>query len=489
MSFIGVDVGTAGCKAILLGTNGKILDEASGQYDLLTPQPGWAELNPMQVFEAVKHAISKVAQTAKSDPVRAISVSSMGDTITPCDSNGSPVGNSILAFDTRNIQESGLFKDKFGADWIFKRTGQPVHPTYSIVKILWIKNQKPELFKAAKKYLCYEDFITCQLSGEAVISYSSAGRLMAFDLNEMAWNPELMEMAGIGEGNLAKPVASGERIGKIKPELAEELGLSSDVVIVSGGHDQPCGSLGSGYFKSDYAIDSTGTVEVLLVSCNEPVLTDEMLKANICFWPHVVADRFCTCGQILTAGAAFRWFKDELTDGEAYDTITTKFHDGPTELLFIPHLAGSGTPEFSPTAKGAFFGATLQTKKYEIAKAIIEGVCFELKLNIDLLEKAGIAIEGMRTIGGAAKSEQWMQMKADITGKEIDACHFVNQCPLGAAILAAYGIGFFKSLEETVHFVSHDIKKYIPEKQKQEEYTQKYEHYLRFRSAVFKLYE
>jgi len=489
LSFIGVDVGTAGCKAILLGENRKILAEASGRYDLLTPQPGWAELDPMQVSEAVKWTISTVAQKSKTDPVKAISVSSMGDTVTPCDYEGNPVGNSILAFDTRNIAESDLFKEKLGADWIFKRTGQPVHPTYSIVKILWIKRNNPDLFKAAKKYLCYEDFITCQLSGEAVISHSSAGRIMAFDIKEMKWNADLLGMAGIEECNLAKPMRSGERIGTLKPALAEELGLSGDVAIISGGHDQPCGSLGSGYFKNDYAIDSTGTVEVLLVTRKEPVLTDEMLDANICFWPHVVDGEFCACGQILTAGAAFRWFRDELGSGETYDAITAKFTKRPTELLFIPHLAGSGTPEFSPIAKGAFYGATLQTDRFEIAKAIIEGVCFELKLNIDLLEKAGIAIKGMRTIGGGAQSEPWMQMKADITGKEIEACQFVNQCPLGAAILAAHGIGFFNNLDETKEFINHKTKRYKPHQKHKKEYAQKFENYSRFRSAIFSLYE
>lgn len=484
MSFIGVDVGTAGCKAILLGENGDVLAVAEGQYHLLTPQPGWAELDPNQVFDAVKLAVRKVAHAAKSDPVRAISVSSMGDSIVPCDSAGSPVGNSILAFDTRNIIESDQFKQAFSPEWIFGVTGQPTHPSYSIVKIKWIRDHLPELFKVAGKYLCYEDFITCQLCGEAVISHSSAGRTMAFDIREKVWNEDLLGMAGINEDHMAVPVLSGEPLTQIKPALAEELGLSPDVMVVSGGHDQPCGSLGSGYFENDYAMDSTGTVEVLLVSCSEPILTEEMLTANICFWPHVIDGKFCTCGQILTAGAAFRWFRDELSAGEDYGAITKYFPEMPTELLFIPHLAGSGTPEFCPTAKGAFFGATLQTNKYEIAKSIIEGVCFELKLNMDLLERAGIALKGMRAIGGAAQSEVWMQMKADISGMPIEACRFINQCPLGAALLAAYGVGFFNSLYETIDFIPHETRQYLPDGKKVAIYEQKFEKYLRFRSAV-----
>lgn len=489
MSFIGVDVGTAGCKAILLGENGSVLAEADGQYHLLTPRPGWVELDPTHVFDAVKIAIGKTVHAAQSNPVRAISVSSMGDTIVPCDNDGNPVGNSILAFDTRNILEASQFKQKFSPEWIFDVTGQPTHPSYSIVKIKWIHDHMRELFNHAVKYLCYEDFITCQLCGEAVISHSSAGRTMAFDIREKVWNEDLLDMAGIGQENMAKPTPSGQPITRIKPALAEELGLPADVMVVSGGHDQPCGSLGSGYFKDDYAMDSTGTVEVLLVSCSKPILTDEMLNANICFWPHVIDGKFCTCGQILTAGAAFRWFRDEMTGGEGYDDVTTHFPVMPTELLFIPHLAGSGTPEFCPTAKGAFWGATLQTSKYEIAKSIIEGVCFELKINMDLLEKAGIVLKGLRAIGGAAQSEVWMQLKADISGMPIEACRFVNQCPLGAALLAACGVGFFSSLDETLDFIPHETRVYLPDKKNQALYERKFDKYLRFRYAVSDLYD
>jgi xylulokinase len=487
MSFIGVDVGTAGCKAILLGENGKVLALAEDQYNLLTPYPGWAELDPSEVFKSVKTVIGKISPAAKVDPVKAISVSSMGDTIVPCNSLGEPIGNSILAFDTRNVEQANQFKEELSPEWIFRITGQPTHPSYSIVKIKWIQQNMPALFKAAKKFLCYEDFIICQLCGEAVISHSSAGRTMAFDISNKIWNEELLAVSGIGKENLAIPIQSGKPITNIKPDLAKELGLSPDVVIVSGGHDQPCGSLGSGYFKNNYAMDSTGTVEVLLVTCGEPIFTSEMLNANICFWPHVVDGKFCTCGQILTAGAAFRWFKDEMASEETYNSIALQFQEKPTELLFIPHLAGSGTPEFSPVAKGAFWGATLQTSKYELAKSIIEGVCFELKLNMDLLAQEGIIIRGLRAIGGAAQSEKWMQMKADISGMTIEACQFVNQCPLGAALLAAYGIGFFTSFDETNHFILHPIKEYVPNEKSMEIYENKFEKYLRFRSAVFSL--
>jgi len=498
MSVIGLDIGTAGCKAILLGEDGNIINKTSQQYEMIIPETGWAELDPRRVWESVKAVILELKSGKRGDAVKAISVSSMGDTVTPCDENLKPVGNSILAFDTRNISEADYFSEILGRERIFKITGQPVHPTYSIVKILWMQRNRPKTIKKAKKFLCFEDFITAQLCGEAVISYSSAGRTMAFDINDYSWNKNLMDLGCIDESNLAAARSSGSYAGGIRKELADELNLQTSVKIIVGGHDQPCGALGCGLSKGTQAMDSTGTVEVLLVTNDTPILTKEMLDSTICFWPHVIEGEYCACGQILTAGAAFRWFLDEFGERETieaaknnkdpYDIITSKFQKGPSSIFFIPHLSGSGTPEFTPYAKGAMYGATLKTNRSDLGKSILEGISYELKLNIGLLENAGIRIEKLRNVGGATKSNIWMQLKADITGKTIEACKYADQCPLGAAILAAFGIGIIKDFKESENFVRSESKIFNPDRQLQTIYEGEFRSYLKFRSAVFNLY-
>ena len=498
MSVLGLDVGTTGCKAIVLGQSGKILSKANRQYPLITPQPGWVELNSLQVWEAVLESIAEAVRGAKNDQVKAVSVSAMGDTVTPCDSNLNPIGNSIVAFDTRNKVEAKFFEEKLSRKRIFEITGQPAHPTYTITKILWLKNHAPELFAKTAYYLCYEDFITAQLCGHAVCSPSSASRTMAFDIHTNSWSQELLDLCDLEQEKLATPLASGSVAGKIKKEVAQRTGLSEDVMIVVGGHDQPCGALGCGLFEKGYALDSTGTVEVLLVTHQKAILTDEMLAANICFWSHVLPAEFCACGQILTAGAAFRWFRDNFAQTEIetaraqrkdpYDLITSAFSSMPSDLLFIPHLSGSGTPEFTPYAKGAMYGATLQTSKNDLAKAVLEGINFELKLNIDLLEKAGMSIDVLRAVGGAANSNVWMQMKADISGKKIEASQFADQCPLGAALLAGFGIGMFSNLKEASLGIQRQFHEYYPNQEQELCYEEKFARYLKFRSSMFDLY-
>jgi len=171
MSVIGLDVGTSGCKALILGEDGTILKTSYRNYGLITPQPGWAELDPNVVWNSVKHTIKELTCDLKTDPVKAISISSMSDTMTPCDENSNPVGNSIVSFDTRNILEADLFSEILGRKWIYKITGQSVHPTYTITKILWIQRNKPDLFMKANKYLCMKILLQLNCAAKQALAF------------------------------------------------------------------------------------------------------------------------------------------------------------------------------------------------------------------------------------------------------------------------------------------------------------------------------
>jgi len=493
MSLLGVDVGTNGCKAIILNTNGEVIARASRSYNLETPRPGWVELDADLVWISIKQSIKEAVNSVPDDPVQTIGVSAMGDTVTACDSNFNPLQNSIVAFDTRNIQDAEVFKKKFGKSGIFQITGQPVHPTYSITKIHWIKRNLPEIFYATDYFLCYEEFITAKLCGNPITSYSTASRTMAFNIHQYCWWEEILDFVDLSPDRLPLLGSSGSKAGLVLPAVAQELGLRKDVIVVVGGHDQPCGALACGLFDDGIVMDSTGTVEVLLLTTKTPMLTQEMLDATICFWPHVVQEEYCACGQILTAGAAFRWYCEQFgmheNDISVFDAMTSGFSPEPANTLFIPHLSGSGTPEFNPAAKGALYGLTLNTDVFEIGKSILEGLCFELKINIELLENTGLLIDTIRAVGGAVKSDKWMQLKADITGKEIQACQLVDQCPQGAAILAGFGIGLFGTLSKSAGFLKSKYQTFSPNRDFTEAYDEKFQKYIKFRSVIFELYD
>jgi len=322
---------------------------------------------------------------------------------------------------------------------------------------------------------------------------------MLFDLSQSTWQPQLLEICGVSPEQLAAPTQSGVMIGEIDQQLAAELGLRPGIKLVSGGHDQPCAALGSGVVSEGIALDTTGTVEVLLVALQQPVLDQAMLDGHLCCYPHVYPDRYCSFAQLQGAGAAFRWFRDRLgyeevaeallTQADPYDLIISKLPQQPIDLFVLPYLAGSGTPTMNPAAKGSVYGLTLNTDKYDLAQAILEGVTYELKTNIDLFESTGIKIETIKAAGGGARSDFWLQLKADITGRVIEASQQTEASALGAAILAGYGLGSYSTLEEGMKSVESPTQTFHPDAEVHARYQDNFAKYVKYREAMSELYD
>ncbi|MCX6089078.1 MAG: FGGY family carbohydrate kinase [Candidatus Atribacteria bacterium] len=208
MSIIGLDVGTTTSKGIVLSDQGEVLGKTYREYKVITKNETWLELDSNQVWESVKSILAELAFISNKDKIKAISVSAMGDTITPFDELLHPLYNSILAFDTRSITEAHTLGSRLGEEWIFKTTGMPLHPTYSACKILWIKNNLPKVFHKTSRFLCYEDFISMKLGSGAAISFSNAARTMFFDINKLTWNQKILNECSIQEDQLSKPMKS-----------------------------------------------------------------------------------------------------------------------------------------------------------------------------------------------------------------------------------------------------------------------------------------
>jgi xylulokinase len=494
MSLVGLDIGTTGCKALAITADGSTLAKAGREYRLNVPQPGWAELDAENVWQAVLESLEEVAFATQDDPIEAISVSAMADTVTPFAADLTPLAPSIVSFDARSAPETREMCDKLGREWLFQTTGMPPHSTHSATKILWLKNHRPRLFEQTRWFLDYEAYILAKLGADFVVSYSNAARMMLFDLQKQDWHPQLLEICGLSPQQLARPTQSGVLVGEIDKHLAETLGLRPEVKLISGGHDQPCAALGSGIVSEGMALDTTGTVEVLLAAFQKPVLNQSMLDGYLCCYPHVYPGRYCSFAQLQGAGAAFRWFRDKFgyeeklqaaeMQRDPYDLIISKLPQHPTDLFVLPYLAGSGTPTMDPTARGAIYGLTLDTDKYDLARAILEGVTYELKTNIDLFESTGIRIDTIRAAGGGAKSDFWLQLKADITGRTFEVGQQTEASALGAAILAGYGAGVYSTLEEGMGSVASPIKTIYPDAETHARYLEKYTQYTRYRKAI-----
>lgn len=499
MSLLAIDVGSTNLKVAVFNIEGELLAYESREYRLISPKDGWMEVPAQQVFSIIKELIKKVAAETRQDPVEAIAVSSQGEAVVPIDKNGTVLNDAPMRFDNRvgSIYEQWKVPEK--REQIYKVTGMPLHPQYSINKILWFKEQRPALFEKTWKFLCLEDFIIYQLSRQAVTDYSLASRTMAFDIHKKEWSDQVLAEAGLEKSLFPKVQQSGELVGTIERKLAQELGLREDVAIATGGHDQACGSLGSGVIQSGIAANSFGTSDAFtcIVNTFNPTTLQKTLDKSLPCYPHAKKNAYMTIISNFSGGALLKWWRDNFGEQEvsearktgksAYDLILGKATDSPVDTYCVPHFAGSGAPVLNPRARGAFFGVTLNTTKHDLIRAVADGINYQAKFNIELLEDIGGNIEEIRSTGGGAKSRKLLQQRADVTGKKVCSLKTSEAVSLGTAILAGKALGKYASLEEAVEQVVHIKEVFLPDSAVHEVYKEKYQNYLHCQDQLYQV--
>lgn len=485
MSLLGLDIGTTGCKAIVFNVEGKPLAHAYREYGVIYPRPDWAEIDPDKVWQCVSEVISEVAHQVSGDPIKALAATSLGESFVPIAEDGTTLFNSMTYVDSRGTEQTESWNHTLGKSRVFQITGQPLHPSYTIPKMMWLRDEKPEIFNKARKFLLYQDFAYFKLGVEPTIDYSLAGRTMGFDVREKKWSEEIFSTAGLDPSAMATPRPSGEIVGEIPASIAQELGLPKGVVVVTGGHDQPVNALGGGVVSEGVAVDGMGSTICVTVAFNEPHLNDKMLAANYPVYSHVKEGMYVSLAFSFTGGNLLRWYRDnfaqdivkeaEATGADVYDLILKDLPKEPTDVYVVPHFGGSGTPSFDPDSKGTITGLSLGTTREQFVKSLIEGITYELQLNLKTLEEAaGVKVERLRAVGGGAKSKTWLQLKADITGKEVVSLA-VSECGcLGAAILAGLGVGDYNSLDEAVELLVSEVDHFQPNMNMHDQYAERF---------------
>ena len=487
MSLLGLDVGITGCKAVAFSLTGEMLAQAYQEYPLYQPHPGWMELDPGEVWDAVASVIRQVTEAVPDDSVQALSVSTHGESVVPLDAKGQPLCRFITALDTRAGEQTKWWGQELGKDRLFQITGMPLHPMYTVNKLMWLRQHEPEIFTNAQRFLCMQDFVFHQLGLDPAMDHSLATRTMAFDVNQLAWSEKILSLAEIDVNLLSNALPSGSLIGEVPASIVEELGLAPGAVGVAGGHDQPSGALGCGAISEGIAMDSTGTVECVAVASPKLVLDAKLLESNLPIAPHTVQGMYLVLGYSSTGGALLRWYRDNFaaaeqqeaahTGQDVYDLILHQAAEGPSPVLILPHFFGSGTPWMDPDSKGAILGLDMSTTKGQVIKGIIDSVTYETKLSVDVMEKAGIAVRELRAIGGGAKSPRWLQTKADIFGKPVVAMDVSESACLGVAILAGVAIKAFSSIDEAVAQMVKVKRVHEPDMVLHKHYLEKAQHF------------
>lgn len=494
MHLIGLDIGTTGTKAALFTDTGDLLATASREYAIDMPHPTWAEQDAEHVWMLAQVALREVITESGVRDVAAIGLSVQGEAIMPVDAAGNALRPAILGMDTRTKRQNAALCDHFGAKWLFEHTGMPVHTINTLPKLLWLKEHEPDLWTNAARFLLYEDFLINKMTGQAAISRCLASRTQLYNIRADRWLEAILGWLELDPARLAPVRPSGTAIAPMHSDLAAALGFVVPPLVVTGGHDQACGALGVGLVQPGLAMVSTGTAEVVEVALSEPTLNPTLYEGNISVYAHVVPGLYLAMTLNHSGGLLLRWFRDTLCEMElqqaahrgadVYNLILAGASADPTRLMVLPHFAGSGTPTFDTASKGAILGLTFNTNKTDLAKAILEGLTYELRVNLDLLKAGGVAIDELRAIGGGARSELWLQLKADITGIQVVVPHVTEAACWGAAILGGIGAGCFADIGTASQATLKLETRYAPHESRQAAFNVLYDQYRQVYPAV-----
>lgn len=494
MHLLGLDVGTTGCKAVVFDLDGNIKGYGFREYDIICTRPGWAEQDPLKVWELTKLVIRQAVSESGVMDIKALSLSVQGDAIIPVDRNINPLHNTILGMDYRSKVQADACSELIGERKLFDITGMRPHPMNSLTKILWIKENRPDVYSTTYKFMTYADYILSRLGAKPVIDYTMASRTMAFDLVNRKWSAEILSSIDMGEELLSSAVLPGQVVGEICGPIADELGLSKGILLVAGGHDQTCAALGAGVVKENIAIDSHGTAEVFSTAFSSPVLSDSLYNGYYPCYCHTKEGMYFTFSLNHIGGILFKWYRDNLGYVEAmeaealgigaYQLMEAKAPKGPSSVLVLPHFNGSGTPWCDLDSKGAMLGLTMATTRHDIVKGILDSLTYELRINIETMNNAGIKINELRCVGGGAKSPIWLQIKADVTGCKVATLKVREAACLGAAILAGTAAGGYASVDEGVRRTVNIKDVYTPEAASFDLYDEKYQVYKNIYGAL-----
>lgn len=469
----GLDVGTTGCKLTVCKENGDFVYNSYKEYEA-NRYGGEHEIDAENIFNAVCHVIS---DTAKKYELKAIGVTTFGETFTALDKNDKPLMPSMLYTDPRGAEETKELCNRLGERAVTDIAGVKPNSMYSIPKIMWIKKNKSEVYKNIRRIMLMEDYIVYMLTGIAQIDYSLAARTMGFDIRKKCWSEDIFGAAGIDISLMSAPVKTGTVAGEIKPEIRERLSIDYTIQIVSGCHDQVAACVGAGAFTPGEAVDGTGTVECITPVFDSIPKSPEFYDKGYCAVPYVFDNTYVCYAFSFTGGAAVKWFRDNFGKELSYSELDNSTGKEPTGILIMPHFAGAATPYMDSGSKATIIGLTLEHNRGDVYKAVMEGVTYEIMLNIDALRKFGVTPQRLYATGGGAKSRAWLQIKADILNREITALKAEEAGACGTCMLTAVAVGLYKDLVSAKEAFVKLGETFIPDKEKMARYGQLYNAY------------
>ncbi|MFW5984960.1 MAG: xylulokinase [Halanaerobiaceae bacterium] len=498
-----IDIGTSGTKITLFNFQGQVVCSYLGEYKTYYPETGQAEHKPESWWQVICEGIKyfKDKENVNLADIAAIGVDGLSWAGLPVDENGNPLRNVMIWLDRRAEEQARWMKEQVGEKKLVKLSGNPVDPAYITPKMLWIKEHEPDIYKKTYKFLQSNSFIVYKLTGQFTQDYSQGYGFHFFDIEEGNWDQQTAEQLGLSLDKVAPLYNCHQVVGTVTKKAARQTGLVSGIPVVAGGLDAACCSLGAGVIKPGLTQEQGGQAGGMSIQLGEPVIHPDLILGY-----HVLPDQWLLQGGTVGGGGVLRWFNRELGAREkklaeqrgiksyqVMDEEAAKIAPGSDGLLFLPYMSGERSPIWNSKARGIFFGLSYDKTRGHLIRAMMEGVGFSLLHNLKTAKEVDVEIKKLNSVGGAASSRVWTQMKADITGYKINVPSSNHATALGAAILAGVGAGVYEDFAEAVEQTINIQRAHTPDCRNHkiyQEYFQLYiELYNKLESSFDSLYQ
>jgi gluconokinase len=448
---IAIDIGTTNCKAVTVTTEGRVFHSCKTGYPLIQETEGQSEQDPEIIFQAVLSMLQQSLAANAQHTVLAISFSAAMHSVIAMDKNGQPLTHSITWADTRSKPYADALLQLPEAGDIFRHTGTPIHPMSPLSKLVWLREERPAIFRQAHKFISIKEYIFFRLSGLYVVDHSIASATGLFDQLRLQWYQPALQAAGIGNEQLSQPVPVTYRLTAIRPAYGSLLGK---IPVIAGGSDGCLANLGCGAVHEGEAAVTIGTSGAARVISNQP-LPDEQRQ----LFRYLLTDRlFVTGGPTNNGGLALQWLAEQVWQHASLEEVISQAATVPAgadKLLFLPYLQGERAPIWDAGAKGAFIGLHNRHRQAHLTRAVMEGILFALQHVLQSIEAIHVPVHCIYASGGFTQSAFWLQLLADISGKKIWLTEGADASAIGAAFIALYALQLIDDPLAVKHLLHH----------------------------------
>ncbi|MEK4536488.1 xylulokinase [Peribacillus sp. FSL K6-1552] len=475
---IGIDLGTSSVKVILVSQEGEVKQTVTKEYPIIHEKPGYSEQDPEQWVLQTLQALTELVQLSAvpSSDIEGLSFSGQMHGLVLLNREDKVIRPAILWNDTRSTSQCLKIKKQLGSR-LLEITKNPALEGLTLPKLLWVQENEEENFRNISVFLLPKDYLRFRLTGRIASEYSDAAGTLLLNIENQSWSTEIIQSLDLPKEICPPLVESGEFVGNLLPEIAGYTGLSVSTKVFAGGADNACGAVGAGILSKGKALCSIGTSGVLLAYDKDSSRT---LNANVHFFNHIEKDSYYKMGVTLAAGYSLRWFKQTFMESENFSSLLEKAGEssvGANYLLFTPYLIGERTPHADSKIRGTFTGINGTHRKQDFVRAVIEGIVFSIHETLQVFRSNGPAIDTIISIGGGANSDLWLQIQADIFDAKIIKLNNDQGPGMGAAMIAATGLGWFNTLKECASKYVSISYSYYPIQENVNKYKKLYQLY------------